>query len=677
MTRKQLAIGCAAAILLSELLLTSFRRGWNQMTTDFPNYYTAAVLTLQKAPLRSFYDWTWFQRQINYAGIDGQLGAYTPHTPLTIAPLLPLAHLKPLAAKRAWLALELILLAASVWVLSKATALHAAEVLLLALLAHSALSANLLLGQYYLLILFLLALAACCLIRRYSFAAGVLTGVIFALKLYTAPLVFYFAVRRQWRAFWGMIASCAILTLVAAGMFGWNDVWYFASTVMKRGIEGEVINPYHPLLGSMTAFLRRAFLPEAELNPHPLVNAPALFFFLRPFYALSVLLLTLLGVRRLEERDEPRAFAWFVIALFVLSSDAASYHLILLVVPAALLLRNAESRWAAGFVALFVAAEAPVYSWDAWLFPRAWLFLALWIYAGWPYLRQLRIRQAAAAVLYVAVACIIYAALRFHTYSAEPPQLMAHALITPGSLFASAPAVNRQDFVYQALGSDRYVLASPAIARIKTFAFDGEAFHPAMAARGGAIYFELVSHGHSRICAFDAQTNQLQPLVGAEMDPREPAVSADGTKMAFISRGDLYLRDGGNYTKVLSSGTASAPAFFPDGERVAFAEGRPGSRAIRIISLRGGEPLTITHGTDSFEPAVSPDGARLAYVESRSGSTQIRIRQLAAGTDREITSGACNNNSPAWLDSDRLIFASDCSRGMGLPALYTVRLGSR
>ena len=38
-----------------------FRVAWTQSATDFPNYYTAAVLARQGKPLHNYYDWTWFQ----------------------------------------------------------------------------------------------------------------------------------------------------------------------------------------------------------------------------------------------------------------------------------------------------------------------------------------------------------------------------------------------------------------------------------------------------------------------------------------------------------------------------------------------------------------------------------------------------------------------------------------
>src|SRR5215813_2364780 len=93
-----------ASLAFAYLLVTSFWGGWTSEETDFPNYYTAAVLVRQNQPLRNYYDWTWFERQMNYAGFE-RLGAYTPHTPLTMLPVVPLAAFPPQVAKRIWLVL--------------------------------------------------------------------------------------------------------------------------------------------------------------------------------------------------------------------------------------------------------------------------------------------------------------------------------------------------------------------------------------------------------------------------------------------------------------------------------------------------------------------------------------------------------------------------------------------
>src|SRR6185369_2512227 len=113
-------------------------------------YYTAAKLTRQGQPLRSFYDWTWFQRQIHYAGIDHQLGGYIPHTPATMLPFLPLTALPPQRAKQVWIAAGVVFLAVSIVMLSRLSGLPVAAVAVVALLAQAAVRNNFLIGQYYL-----------------------------------------------------------------------------------------------------------------------------------------------------------------------------------------------------------------------------------------------------------------------------------------------------------------------------------------------------------------------------------------------------------------------------------------------------------------------------------------------------------------------------------------------
>src|SRR5206468_9408467 len=133
-----------------------------------------------------------FQRQMNYTGTERQLGGYTPHTPLTMMPLLPLAGLEPQHAKQVWLTAGLLCLAASIWILMLLTGFHATEVFLLAMLARGALQTNFALGQYYLFLLFVLTCGIWCLLRGRQFAGGALIGLVFALKLYTAPFFLYF-----------------------------------------------------------------------------------------------------------------------------------------------------------------------------------------------------------------------------------------------------------------------------------------------------------------------------------------------------------------------------------------------------------------------------------------------------------------------------------------------------
>src|SRR5579885_2970200 len=148
-----------ALLLVVLFLATSFRKGWTHGETDFPNYYTAAVLVRHGAALRNYYDWTWFQRQMLFAGVKNQLGAYLPQTPLTMLPIVPIAKFPVQTAKQIWLGLNLTFLTATLWMLSKSTQIRIEHIAILVFLGYGSIHSNFLLGQYYVFLLFLLTLA--------------------------------------------------------------------------------------------------------------------------------------------------------------------------------------------------------------------------------------------------------------------------------------------------------------------------------------------------------------------------------------------------------------------------------------------------------------------------------------------------------------------------------------
>src|SRR5271156_4686799 len=117
--RSRLALRVAAFVAVC-LFMVCFLKGWRKEEADFPNYYTAARLVADgNHDLRSYYDWTWFARQMDYAGMERQVGAYSPQTPLTALPMVGFARMPVQWAKRAWLICNLVFLALTVWMLSR------------------------------------------------------------------------------------------------------------------------------------------------------------------------------------------------------------------------------------------------------------------------------------------------------------------------------------------------------------------------------------------------------------------------------------------------------------------------------------------------------------------------------------------------------------------------------
>jgi MFS family permease len=655
---QRVLVWVAVALAGCVFLTTSFRKGWTQVETDFPNYYTAAVLWRHHQPLQRFYEWPWFQRQMNYAGTERQLGGYIPQTPLTMLPLVPLSGLSPQSAKQAWLALNLIFLAITALLLARLSNRSAGVILLIAFAGYLSLDANFLLGQYYVFLLFMLTLGVWSLLCGRSFTGGFVMGTVCMLKLYSAPFFFYFLWKRQWRALLGMLTACAGLGALSIAWFGWDANVFYLTYVFPRASENAILDPYHPAIGTLTNLLRRTFIMESELNPQPLFNAPIVFFFLRPLLTLSILIIPLLAFPRNAAMNK-RELAWFLIAILLSSPNTASYVFILLLLPIAMLLDGANRQWAVTLVVAYILLSLPLYPVYSWLFPKLWILLALFILVGFGYWGNISLRRGLITMFAITLFSVVDAVRHQQSYDREPARKLASVESQPHSIYASNPAVSKAGIVFESLGAGGYVLN-------RNMAFSGHAFHPSTPASGTPIYFELVARGQSSIKSFDPQTRDLRTIVP---DATNPAISSDGNRLAYVSRGRLFIR---GEEELSTPGPVDDVAWFPDGTHLVFS-----AKGV-IYDSRDMQRLIANVSGELNEPAVSPNGQSFTFTATRHGIRHVWIEDTTTKTAREITGGACNSYAPAWeRNSDSLIFASDCGRGLGLPRLYRAELAAR
>ena len=102
---------------------------------------------------------------------------------------------------------------------------------------------------------------------------------------------------------------------------------------------------------------------------------------------------------------------------------------------------------------------------------------------------------------------------------------------------------------------------------------------------------------------------------------RNPAISPDGSQIAFTYQGDLY-------TVPVTGGKASPltihpahdflPVWLPNGQSLAFASDRFGNFDVFIMSLNGGEPQRLTyHSSNDYPASVTPDGKNILFTSLR------------------------------------------------------------
>ena len=587
--KARVAISGLALLTFIAFLLTGFRAGWTRAETDFPNYYTAAVLVRHRQPLRNFYDWTWFERQMNYAGMERQLGAYSPQTPLTMLPIVPLAGLPVQRAKQIWLLCNLAFLGVTVLLLSRVSKFRPEQIWLLVFCGYHSLYNNFLFGQYYVFLLFLLTATLYLLDRRLESASGFVAGLTFGLKLYGGPLFIFFLIKRKWKAAAAMLAAMILCGIVAIKLFGWPDIHYYLTNVLVRSLDANSGDPYSTGASTVSNMLRHLFLREPELNPHPLWNSPPLFFLLHTFVSLAIAAVLILA-SVLKPASDRRDFAWFVVATLLLSTNSASYVFIVLLLPLVLLLEESEGWETVFFILSYFILTLPVHL--ARLFPKLWLLCFVFVVIRRDYWRELRRPAALVGTAFLVFVASANMKLRMAQFAKEPGQKFEMIGVTPRAFFSSYPVVTRAGIFYQFMGDDRYILRRIHDGRNDELEFDGQALRPMARSAGGPIYFELVAHGTSTMM-------QFEPINGKAV------------------------------------------------------------------------PTSLPVSTKDLGSAVSPDGKWLAFTSDETGTKQIWIKNLATGNEQALTAGFCDNSLPTWeLDSQAIIFSSDCERALGLPALY-------
>jgi len=123
------------------------------------------------------------------------------------------------------------------------------------------------------------------------------------------------------------------------------------------------------------------------------------------------------------------------------------------------------------------------------------------------------------------------------------------------------------------------------------------------------------------------------------------ALSPDGSQAAYVVREanweenafetEIWLADaaGGAPRRLTNAKKSSdAPAFSPDGKRLAFASDRSDKRQIYLIDPRGGEAEVLTSAEDGVQGfAWSKDGSAIAYLAQDPKSEALKEREKKDG----------------------------------------------
>ena len=628
----------------------------------------------------------WIEREKDHRGLDQRIVGLVPITPFSTLFVLPLARYPALTAKHIWIVFNLALVIGIVLLLSRVSGLSLARTGALVACSYP-LQFNLLLGQYYVLILALLTAGCWAAQTRRRVLCGLLIGLAAALKIFPVLFLLYFLRKRDWKSLVSCLATIIVSVCIAIRVLGLEMHRTYLRQVLPWTLRGEGLPPFHLGSSSLSTVLHRLFLYEPQWNPHPAVDAAWLFPVLHATLQLLLLAPALMLIRTRTCSPQRTALEWsgLLLVSLTLSTSPGSYLFTLLILPVAIvcetLLQSRRFVLLLATLAAFVAAGWPAWhirdraGWGTLLcVPRLYALLAITLIALFVLSRKITLRffgeeliwslGLLSATLLSVCAGLSHQQGLFDDYRYRLP-MPAETLLA-----AHPQPLGASNIAYIGLSMDGYraksidPLASGEIERPA----DASTDQLSLAVRGSRVWTEDVA----ATSTVRSAESSISAIAGAE----SPAFSMDGKCVVYLRlvSGDreAFVRClGGNGIEL----QVTAPpfdvyesAFLDDRELVISASNMGSAPALYRVDLTG--KMIPLLQEEARYPAVSPDGRWLAFSKYVAGNWNLQLLDLTSSRQTPISRVPCNQLEPAWEpDSKTLLYASDCGRALWFTAL--------
>ncbi|HEX2966795.1 MAG TPA: hypothetical protein VHO84_13470 [Syntrophorhabdaceae bacterium] len=171
------------------------------------------------------------------------------------------------------------------------------------------------------------------------------------------------------------------------------------------------------------------------------------------------------------------------------------------------------------------------------------------------------------------------------------------------------------------------------------------------------VVYSHTSGKTSSIISYDVEKRSKKTIIQREGILTSPSVSADGSKMLFVSdmygSPQIFLRDNGSgeIRRLTHYGTYnSAPSFSPKGDLIVFVSKLEGSFEICTMNIDGSNQRVLTSdNTINDSPQFSPCGRYILYSSLRGGKYAAYVMLFNGDAKRLLRFTDYNEEQPKFV----------------------------
>lgn len=380
---------------------------WQNVNSDFSNYFASAKLIQAHADLDSLYNDKWFNQKAIALSVPGAV-KFSPFPPVTAFVMLPLTFFNVETANRIWIIVNLLLFIPAVFVIRKMTSWSWYASLLFILAGGLSLINNIKFGQIYWLMTIAVLFSFYWADKKKDNLAGLALGVFTSIKYFSIVFIAGQFLAKKYK-----VVAVALLTVMS--LFGFQFLFFgqqvmadYLSLALMPHLNGHLSsqNSFAFEFQSWESFLSNLF-GDPKTNSFPSANGVLIKnIFKWIVYLVFISPLVFIFVRYKEQLksgvfDRFVYFALPALAALALLPASATYHFILLLIPVGILLSDSFlSKTQSGVIKLLYVCvgfipyhfffELGKSSFLPLAYPRLWLIILLYFFATYRTMQRLR-----------------------------------------------------------------------------------------------------------------------------------------------------------------------------------------------------------------------------------------------------------------------------------------------